>query len=162
MRNNTDKSIFNSPFELGVRMVFLLLEIYPKKLDLHTLSYLDYALIYSGDLDGPDSLHTPVPLRGGEYLSRQQIIEQGLHLMSHRGFVGICYSKNGITYYAGDNASSLIGLMGGAYSRELRKRGKWVSKYLSNHTAKDLDDIFNKNGLTWGAHLLGGEKRGIT
>ena len=162
MRNNTDVNIFNSPFELGIRMVFLLLEIYPKKMDLHMLSYLDYALIYSGDLGGPDSLHTPVPLRGGEYLSRKQIIEQGLHLMSHRGFVDICYNKDGITYYAGDNASSLIGLMGGVYSHELRKRGKWVSQYFSNHSAKELEVIFDKNGLTWGAHLLGGDKRGIS
>ncbi len=70
--------VFNTPFELGVRMVYLLMALYPRKLDLQRLVYFDYAAIYSADLNGPESLHTPVPLRGGEYTSRREVIEEGL------------------------------------------------------------------------------------
>ncbi len=77
--------VFNSPFELGFRMVYLLSAMRPGGADLQKLILLDYAVVYSGDLGGPDSLHTPVPYRGSELLSRRTLIEQGLHLMSSRG-----------------------------------------------------------------------------
>lgn len=67
----SSSEVFNTPFELGLRMVFLLNALHPRKADLQTLMYLDYAVIYTGDLNGPPSLHTPVPLRGAEYISRR-------------------------------------------------------------------------------------------
>ena len=81
--------VFNTPFELGVRMVYLLMALYPRKVDLQRLVYFDYAAIYSADLNGPESLHTPVPLRGGEYTSRREVIEEGLYLMAQRSFVDV-------------------------------------------------------------------------
>ena len=88
--------VFNTPFELGVRMVYLLMALYPRKVDLQRLVYFDYAAIYSADLDGPASLHTPVPLRGGEYTSRREVIEEGLYLMAQRSFVDVEASLSGI------------------------------------------------------------------
>lgn len=55
---------FNSPYELGVRMVYLLNSLHPAGADLQKLVLLDYAIVYSNDLGGPPSLHTPVPYSG--------------------------------------------------------------------------------------------------
>jgi hypothetical protein len=154
-------NIFNTPFELGTRMVFLLLEISPQAVSLDRLCYLDYALIYSADLGGPESLHTPVPLRGGEYLSRQQVIEDGLHFMSGRGFINIDANKEGIFYKAGENASAFVGLIGGDYANKLKERSKWVAKFLLEKTYDEMKETFDKGGLSWGAQLLCGNKEGI-
>lgn len=43
---------FNSPFELGVRMVYLLNSLQPAGADLQKLVLLDYAVVYSDDLGG--------------------------------------------------------------------------------------------------------------
>ncbi|RKG62462.1 threonine transporter RhtB [Corallococcus sp. AB011P] len=154
--------LFNSPFELGLRMVFLLLAAYPRKLDLQRLVYLDYAAIYSEDIGGAPSLHTPVPLRGAEYLSRRELIELGLYLMSTRGFVDVSATEDGIYYSAGENASSLVGLLGGSYSTRLQERCRWVAEKFVDFDGDALSSAFDQRGLYWGAQLVpfGDEQRG--
>lgn len=145
--------VFNSPFELGVRMVYLLLSLYPRKADLQKLVYLDYAVIYSEDLGGPASLHTPVPMRGGEYICKRGIIEEGLYIMSMRSLIEVSYDATGVYYSAGDNSPSLIGLIGGDYSSRLISSCEWVTKNLGDLNIDELSSLFNKQSLTWGAEF---------
>lgn len=152
--------ILNSPFELGVRMVFLLLALHPRKADLQRLVYLDYAAIYSSDLGGPQSLHTPVPLRGAEYLSRREVIEEGLYLMSMRDLVDVAATAMGIQYGAGENATSLVGLIGGPYAKALLERSYWAAKRFSNVTDQEMEAVFGSHGALWGAQFIGPEQTG--
>lgn len=152
--------IFNTPFELGVRMVYLLLALYPRKVDLQRLIYFDYAAIYSADLGGPESLHTPVPLRGGEYASRREVIEEGLYLMASRSFIDVEAGGNGITYYLGENGPSLVGIIGGRYSKELSLRCEWVANALGDKTDYELERMFGARGVLWGAEFVSSEFRG--
>ncbi|MFM0108923.1 threonine transporter RhtB [Paraburkholderia rhynchosiae] len=148
--------VFNSSFELGVRMVFLLLALHPRKADLQTLVYMDYAAIYSADLGGPSSLHTPVPLRNGEYLSRRDVIEQGLYLMSTRGLVSIEADVGGIWYSAGESAAALVGLIAGEYGTVLAERCRWVADTVGSRSAGEIEVMFVERGLRWGAHFVDG------
>jgi hypothetical protein len=145
--------VFNSPFELGIRMVYLLLSLYPRKADLQKLVYLDYAAIYSEDLGGPTSLHTPVPMRGGEYICKRGIIEEGLYIMSMSSLVEVNYDITGIYYSAGDNSPSLIGLIGGSYSSRLISSCEWVAKNFGDLNVDELSSLFNKKSLIWGAEF---------
>lgn len=152
--------VFNTPFELGVRMVYLLMALYPRKVDLQRLVYFDYAAIYSADLNGPESLHTPVPLRGGEYTSRREVIEEGLYLMAQRAFVDVEAGPSGITYQLGDNGPALMGLIGGEYARELKERCQWVASTLGDLDDQPLERLFGVRGSLWGAEFVGVESVG--
>ena len=154
--------VFNTPFELGVRMVYLLMALYPRKVDLQRLVYFDYAAIYSADLNGPESLHTPVPLRGGEYTSRREVIEEGLYLMAQRSFVDVEAAHSGISFQLGENGPALVGLIGGEYSRELYKRCQWVASTLGDKDEKDIERIFGARGALWGAEFVSPEPPGAT
>jgi hypothetical protein len=145
---------FNSPFELGIRMVFILMAVYPRTLDLQQLLFLDYAAIYSGDLNGPESLHTPVPLRGAEYTTRRTVIEQGLYMMSVRRFIDVKFGNSGIEYQAGENASAIMGIIGGTYSLKLKERCVWVAKNLADKSAVELQKLFTHVGHRWGAEFV--------
>ena len=154
MQQQAEKQLFNSPFELGVRMVYLLLALRPRSVDLQRLVYLDYAAIYSEDLGGPPSLHTPVPLRGAEYLSRRDLIESGLYLMATKGLIDVSAGQHGIQYCAGENAAPLIGMLSGSYASTLWERCQWVARNLGSLPDKDLADNFGNHGLYWGAQLV--------
>lgn len=154
--------VFNTPFELGVRMVYLLMALYPRKVDLQRLVYFDYAAIYSADLNGPESLHTPVPLRGGEYTSRREVIEEGLYLMAQRSFVDVEAARSGISFQLGENGPALVGLIGGEYSRELYKRCQWVASTLGDKDEKDIERMFGARGALWGAEFVSPEPPGAT
>ena len=152
--------VFNTPFELGVRMVYLLMALYPRKVDLQRLIYFDYAAIYSSDLGGPDSLHTPVPLRGGEYASRRAVIEEGLYLMASRSLVNVDAGSSGISYSLGENGPALVGLIGGEYPRALYQRCQWVAKTLGDKDDKSLENMFGTRSVLWGAEFVATEPSG--
>jgi hypothetical protein len=148
-------SIFNSPFELGIRMVFLLCALRPRMADLQKLVLLDYATVYSGDLGGPDSLHTPIPYRGNELLSRRSLIEQGLHLMSTRGLIDAKFDEQGVSYFAGKNALALVGSVSAPYFVELDERCRWAVSQFAELDSITLTQEFSDMGHRWGAELEG-------
>jgi hypothetical protein len=150
---------FNSPFELGVRMVYLLNSLQPAGADLQKLVLLDYAIVYSDDLGGPPSLHTPVPYRGSEYMSRRDLIAQGLYLMSTRGLVAVVMDVNGITYFAGDTARSMVGALTSPYLRELESRCRWAATSFATLSSKDMAERFAQQGYLWGAEFEGVAER---
>ena len=145
--------VFNSPFELGIRMVYLLQALAPHGADLQRLVLLDYAIVYSADLDGPISLHTPVPFRGGELMSRRELIEHGLYLMSTRGLVTVTWGDDGITYFAGEVARAMTTTLTSDYLRDLENRCKWAAEQYGQIDSTKLTEQFAARGHLWGAEL---------
>jgi hypothetical protein len=160
VRKHAHTSVFNSPFELGLRMVYLLSAIKPNGADLQKLVLLDYAIVYSDDLKGPKSLHTPVPYRGAELLSRRELIQQGLYLMSTRGLVDATVDETGVTYFAGPAAFTLVGSLTAPYFLELETRCSWAAAEFSYKDSITLVAEFSDKGHLWGAELEAGMTRG--
>ena len=134
-------------------MVYLLAALRPHAADLQKLVLLDYALVYSGDLDGPTSLHTPVPFRGGELMSRRELIQQGLYIMSTRGLVDVTADETGISYIAGPAALTLVGSITAEYFRALEQRCIWVSNRYAGQNSDALVREFSEKGHLWGAEI---------
>lgn len=146
-------SPFNSPFELGIRMVYLLTGLFPKGADLQKLILLDYAAIYSGDFDGPNSLHAPIPFRSAELYGRREGVSSGLYLMATKKLVDVQLDENGITYFAGENSRALVDSIGSEYLLELSQRCEWaISKYGEIETI-ELTNIFHNLGCRWDAEI---------
>lgn len=145
--------LFNTPFELGLRMVYLLFALRPGGADLQKLVLLDYAIVYSKDLGGPASLHTPVPYRNAELFSRRERIEQGLYLMSTRGLVDVVLDDRGMTYIAGDSSFTMVGALSSKYWRDLQERCNWVAERFGMASSTELLNLFSDSGHLWGAEL---------
>ncbi len=144
---------FNSPFELGIRMVFLLYAMRPRSADLQKLVLLDYALVYSADLGGPDSLHTPVPQRGSEIYTRRSRIQDGLYLMSCKGLVNARFEADGVAYYAGEKCRLMVAGLTTPYGRLLEDRATWVAQGFGQWQTEALTKHFEKEGRRWGAEV---------
>lgn len=123
----TTPSLLNSPVEVGLRALVLLVEASPNALDLQQLVTLDYFLVHSGDVDGgPDSLHAPSPLRSGEVTVRRELLTKGLNLYQLRGLVAQTASATGFAYTAEEGAGSFLDAFRSAYVENLRTRAEWV------------------------------------
>lgn len=144
--------LFNTPFELGLRMVYLLFALRPTGADLQKLVLLDYAIIYSKDV-GPSSLHTPVPYRNAELFSRRERIEQGLYLMSTRGLIDVVLDDRGMTYVAGESSFTMVGSLSSKYWRDLQERCVWAAERFGRASSNELLSLFGENGHLWGAEL---------
>lgn len=150
-----DAPIFNSPFEVGLRAVTLLVGARPLAADVQKLVYLDYASVHSGDFEGgPASIHPATPARSSEFLSRRDTIEKGLLLMASRGLVDIVPSSEGILYKAADDALPFIDCLTCPYFERLRAAAKWAAADLARQSVENLGRLFSQRAIRWGSEFL--------
>jgi hypothetical protein len=143
-------SVLNSPVEVGLRALVLLVEASPQALDLQQLVTLDYFLIHSGDVDGgPESLHPPSPLRSGEVTVRRELLDRGLTLYQLRGLVGQAPTKTGFAYSAESGAGAFLDALRSAYVEHLRARAEWVIESFALLEYGDLHETLETSLSKW-------------
>lgn len=135
---------FNSALEIGSRIVALLYASYPSPLDIQKIIRLDYLMIHSGDVGGPESLHPPIPQRSGELLIKHDLVRRGIYLMISRGLIKQLSEPDGFKYVADDEASTFVSSFKSSYYNDLCKRADWVISTYSEHSVADLDNIAQK------------------
>jgi hypothetical protein len=131
---------FNGPLEAGVRTVAVLAAAYPRAFDLHRLTALDYLLVRTSDLDGPDSIHPPTPLRSPDAEVRRRIVQEGLMLMMSRDLVERQVTAGGIQYVAGENAAAFLDSLRTPYLMQLKDRADWLIDYFKDQS----EEAFNR------------------
>ena len=120
--------LYNSPVELGLRALCLLVEMHPSSCDLQRLVLFDYLLVHSADADGgPESLHPAIPQRGAEVLVRRAILGPGLALYARRGLICTVADSAGFTYAASDRGPAFLDTLRAEYVAMLRERAHWAS-----------------------------------
>lgn len=146
-------SPFNSALEVGLRALALLTALCPRSVDLQSMVELDYLMIHSGDADGPESLHPPLPLRSGELLVRRGVLERGVLLMVSRGLVVRACTKSGFSYGASETAQPLLDALVSPYVRALRARAAWVAEAFGSMPAVELASVTTQFYQRWTAQF---------
>lgn len=116
----------NSPLEVGVRALVLLAASFPQPLDLAHLVYLDYAMLHSGDMDGPPSVHPSLPAGPGELAMKRQLLEQGLVVLIRAGLAEVQADDGGLVYQASEEGPGFLDLLEAPYVSVLRERARWA------------------------------------
>ncbi|PLR45439.1 ABC-three component system middle component 2 [Chimaeribacter arupi] len=142
-------TIFNSALETGVRSLIILTANYPNTLDLQRLVDFDYLVVHSGDVNGPESLHPPIPMREGELLVRRKIIESGLALMMSRGLITRIIGVEGIVYQASDYARPFVDSLVTPYMRSLDKRASWAVRTFGGMDSQEFQNMIHKFFNKW-------------
>lgn len=149
------KGTFNSPFEVGVRALFILAESFPRELELQRLIYLDYALVHSEDFeDGPQSLHPATPSRSAEYLSRREVLEEGLLLMCSKGLVTVVPTSAGLRYKGSEQARPFVDSLTSSYFDAMRHRARWAATTFGKLPLGELSAYFSERAGKWGSEFV--------
>lgn len=139
-RHQKGPRLFNSALETGVRTVFVLDASFPRPFDLLQLTWLDYLVVHTGDINGPPSLHPDVPARMGELLVRRHLVQEGLNLVRRLHLVDAVLDPTGIRYCSSDAAPAFVELMRTPYAQNLQTRAKW----LAGHFAEKDDNAIER------------------
>jgi hypothetical protein len=132
-------SAFNSPLESGLRAITILVEASPLAMDLEYLVFFDYLTVHSGDVEnGPESLHTPLPMRSGELIVRRELIERGILLMMSRSLTKRLASVEGFKYIATEDAGAFLEMLSSDYTLDLRRRARWVISTFGDFTPEQI------------------------
>ncbi|WP_418643236.1 ABC-three component system middle component 2 [Stutzerimonas kunmingensis] len=124
---------------------------------------LDYLLVHTGDIDGPDNLHPPTPMHTAELLVRRKLVEQSLLLMMTRDLVEREVTPEGIKYGAGENAATFLSSVSSNYLLSLKDRAVWLVEtigYLTDEQFKGMMRRFFDKWVEEFQHVeqsLGGE-----
>jgi hypothetical protein len=147
-------SVFNSPLEIGLRVLFILNELYPKGCDLQRLVYYDYILLHSRDVpDGPESIHPSIPHRSSEILIKRELIKKGLTLMNSKQLVKPIFEVSGIYYSATELTKPFLDYNNSEYADALKSVSKWLISKFDSYS-DDILSLFIKNNLdVWGGEF---------
>lgn len=140
---------FNGPLEAGIRAVSILGAAYPQTYDLQRLVALDYLLIHTADVGGPDNLHPPTPIHSAELLVRRKLVEQALLLMMTRDLVERQITAEGIKYGAGENATTFLSSVTSAYLVAMKERASWLVGALGRHTDEEFKAVMRRFFDKW-------------
>lgn len=140
---------FNGPLEAGIRSVSILGAAYPKTYDLQRIVALDYLLVHTGDIDGPDNLHPPTPMHSAELFVRRKLVEQSLLLMMTRDLVERTVTPEGIKYGAGENAATFLSSVSSNYLLALKDRAAWLVETLGDLTDEQFKGVMRRFFDKW-------------
>jgi len=119
-------SPFNSPVEVAVRVLTVLVATYPRSLDLGQLVMLDHLLLNTADVNGPESLHPPLPTRIGQLTTKRTSVEAGIQVILSANLATAFATADGLTYVAGESSLHFLNLLESAYATHLTERAAWV------------------------------------
>ncbi|RSD20623.1 ABC-three component system middle component 2 [Mesobacillus subterraneus] len=146
--------LFNSPLEIGLRVLVFLSTIAPNSVDIQRLIYFDYLTIHSGDIEnGPESLHAATPHRTGEIIVRRNMLQEGINLMASKGLIDIVFNSEGITYKANEISPNFLGYFDSTYYIQLKENAKWVINKFASYSNDDLNRYIKKHLDVWGGEF---------
>ncbi len=144
---------FNSPLETGLRSLSILEAAFPCPYDLQRLVEMDYLVVHSADVGGPESLHAALPLRAGELLVRRQLIEKGLLLMMSKGLIDRRVASAGIEYAASDAASPYLASLTAPYTLQLRERAQWLVANFHKYSTEEIRSLIRHFFHRWSSEF---------
>jgi hypothetical protein len=147
-------NVFNSPLEIGLRVLYILNELYPNGCDLQRLVYYDYILVHSSDVpNGPESIHPSIPHRSTEILVKRELVKKGLTLMNSKELVNSIFDSSGILYSATELTKPFLEYNNSEYALNLKSVANWLVKTFASYSDETLS-LFIKNNLDiWGGEF---------
>lgn len=140
---------FNSPLEVGLRSLALLVAGYPRVFDLNQLLLFDFIVIHTEQFGGIPNLHPENRYHNTELLVRRPIILEGLRLFTAKGLIEPKVMDTGFSYTAGDSSQFFLTALSSNYINALNERCDWVIEKYGEYTYSQLRIEINNIFEEW-------------
>lgn len=156
MNENQTSSIkiYNTPIEIGLRSLVILKTSDNQIMDLEKIMYLDYLCLNTSDINGPTSLHAPIPNRGVQVFSKKDLIQKGLSIMLSKELINLIVLPEGFFYQISDAGKIFLELFQTKYFLDLLERCQWVLSKWGSESTSQIKLFIDKNIQNWGADFL--------
>ena len=149
-----NRNVFNTPLEVGLRVLNMLNELKSVPIDINRLIIYDYFVLHANDFnENYESLHPAIPHRTGEIIIKRKIIQEGIQLMYAKDLIDIKYTENGIYYSANELTSAFLNYFDSTYETELIKNAQIVINEFKYYSEQKLSEYVNDNLSNWGSEF---------
>jgi hypothetical protein len=128
-----------------------------RKLSLDELLIYDHLILNTFDVNGPASLHAPIPNRGVQVYSKKQIFQRSLAYLLSKDLCILISDENGILYSINSNGSSLLEYLESEYFTRLCQKANWVNQNFGQLNRSELNIFVKKNIANWGTEFMAKE-----
>jgi hypothetical protein len=140
--------------ESGMRLLVLLVEIFPAGLNLSKAFYLDFLMMHSGAYEGgPDSLHPRDPFASSTLTVRREAVRRGLSYFSHRGLISERFDIGGVEYIASETAGVFVDQLESIYFVRAKTVAQWVREQAAELTVQEMKLLVEAATDIWRAHF---------
>lgn len=153
MERGDSLRIYNSPLELSIRAL-LILKFSIRPIDLDKLMYLDHLALNTEDIDGPPSIHAPIPHRGVQIFARKELLQKGLTILISKELITIIASQEGIFYQINEAGKKFIEYFSTEYFIELSNAVKWVVEKFNLQNTQEVKKFIDENLEKWSGEFL--------
>ena len=141
--------IYNSNFEIAIRILLILRAIPSKQSSIHRLMILDHLALNTFDIGGPASLHAPVPNRGVQVYSRKELIQSSIELLVSKELLEVKPTPRGINYLISDFGIQYLTYFESKYFVLLSERVDWISGKFGKLSEDELNLFVKENLPKW-------------
>lgn len=146
--------LFNTPLEIGFRVLIILRQFDNRTLDLEQLMYLDYLCLNTEDVGGPSSIGAPIPNRGVQVFARKELIQQGLTILLSKELIEFINDSDGFSYVISLAGKEFLKLFSTDYFTSLSQRSSWVFENFGKMKVSELRKFMNENISNWGGEFI--------
>ena len=118
--------VFNHKIELATRASFLLTCFSERELDLDSLVFLDYAMLYAREFGGPINIHTDLPNKVAEIIRRRELLPDALRLFVSKGLIHSSATPDGVYFRASANTAQFVGCLKSEYYKKVWANLLWL------------------------------------
>lgn len=143
--------VFNSPIEVGIRVLVLLESSTNIGHSLQRLCVYDYILLHAGDIDlSQSNIHPLHPYRSSEYPIKHQIIENAIYMLICRRLINVFADDHGITYGSNARTKWFLDALESEYINKLKRTADWIDAKFSESTDEELSILIKQKITKWG------------
>lgn len=154
-------SPFNGLLETGMRAVLVLHAHFPRSVDLNRLTAMDYLVVRTSVLNGPQDLHPPTPIMSPVTQVRRKSVQSAATLMMSRGLIEQTIDESGIFFLAGDNSEFFVNALQTPYMQQLYERALWLAAYFEDYNYERFDELMRTLLDNWVSEFQD-EAHGVT
>ncbi|MEN6411949.1 MAG: ABC-three component system middle component 2 [Veillonellales bacterium] len=141
--------VFNTPEEIGVRILFVLSEC-QHKMSLQRLMYYDYLSLHLSDINAEYiSLHPSNPHHSSEIAVKREIIRDGINLMINRGLMNVRYTRQGIFYERNQITDNFTKMFDSSYSSQYKANISIIKQKFLSFSDNALYKFVSDNIGNW-------------
>lgn len=136
--------LFNSPFEMSLRVALLLASVPNERLSIDRIIGLDFISCFAADFGIPyTNLHGDNGYRYGEIVGRRLLVQNAIKMLVSQGLINVTIDR-GYLFSIFERGNEFSNKLETSYAREYRAIAKAaISKYKDNSDAEILAIIQN-------------------
>ena len=140
-------SIFNSPFELSLR-ILILMKTRNSRVTVDWLSCIDFVTTYGKDFGVSEfNLHGDNEYRFSEYAAKREIIGSAIKELVLRRYITPHCNKSGFNYSITPAGIQLCETLNDAYAETYEKIAEMAINHFANYTDRKLMNCLNEKAI---------------